>query len=96
MGLTLAPLDAESRRAAGVDDDTKGVLIVDVAADSPLAEKGVEPGSVLLSVAGEPVASPDEAAERIAAAEAKGGRCVLLLIPHNRGARFVAAPLNQG
>ena len=38
--------------------DTDGVLITDIERDSPLVEKGVEPGAVLLAVAGEPREEP--------------------------------------
>lgn len=96
LGLTLAPLDSASRRAAGVDADTAGVLITDMTPDSPLAEKGVQPGAVLLAVAGEPVKSPSAAAAAIAKAESSGRSAVLLLIRQNGNDRFVAATLKKG
>lgn len=96
LGLTLAPLDAASRRAAGIDSNTDGVLIADMAADSPLAEKGVQPGAVLLAIAGNPVKTPSAAAAAIAKAEESGRSAVLLLIRQNGNDRFVAAPLKKG
>ena len=96
LGLTFAPLDDASRRAAGVDESTKGVLIADVADDSPVAEKGVSAGAVLLAVAGEPVDSPKTAADKINAAEQSGRSAVLLLIRQNGSDRFVAATFKRG
>ena len=96
LGLTLAPLDAASRRAAGVDAGTDGVLITDIERDSPLVEKGVEPGAVLLAVAGELVKSPSAAAAAIAKAEESGRSAVLLLVRQNGNDRFVAATLKKG
>lgn len=96
LGLTLAPLDAAARRAAGVDDETEGVLIADVAAGSPLADKGVRAGSVLVSVAGDPVSDPSQAAARMKQAKDDGRSAVLLLIRTDGRDRFVAAPLDQG
>ncbi len=96
LGLTLAPLDPAARRTAGVDDDVDGVLIAEVSNDSPLAEKGVVAGSVLMSVGGVKVSSPDAAVKAIRDAEASGKGAVLLLIRVNGADRFVAAPLQRG
>lgn len=96
LGLTLAPLTGAARRAAGIDDSVEGVLIVDVASDSPLTEKGVEAGAVLLEVAGAAATSPDAVAGAIEKAERDGKKAVLLLIRQNNSDRFVAAPLQQG
>jgi serine protease Do len=92
LGLTLEPLDAESRRAAGIDKKTGGVLIADINQDSPLTKKGVEPGSVLLAVAGTSVSNPTVAADLIREAKKTGRSAVLLLIRQNGSDRFVAAP----
>lgn len=96
LGLTFAPLTDEARRAAGVEENTEGVLITSISKDSPLAEKGVQPGAVLLSVAGDAVATPEAAAERIRAAKNDGKAAILLLIRQNKSDRFVAAPLQTG
>jgi serine protease Do len=95
LGLTLAPLDAASRRAAGLDAGTDGVLITDLQRDSSLVEKGVEPGAVLLAVAGVPVNSPSAAAAAIAKAEKSGRSAVLLLVRQNGNDRFVAGTLKK-
>lgn len=96
LGLTFAPLTDQARRAAGVEPGVEGVLIADVSGDSPLAEKGVSPGAVLLTVAGDPVATPEAAASRIRAAKNDGKSAVLLLIRQNKSDRFFAAPLQTG
>jgi serine protease Do len=93
LGLTLAPLDSASKRAAGVGEDVDGVLVADVAPDSPLAAKGVTAGSVLLAIAGTPVTTPSRAAELIKKAKKNGRSAVLLLMKINGNDRFVAAPL---
>jgi len=96
LGVTFAPLDGPSRRAAGLAPDAEGVLIASVEPDSPLDAKGVEPGAVLIAVAGEGVSSPADAAARLKAAEASSNGAVLLLIRQNGSDRFVAAPLKRG
>ncbi len=95
LGLTLAPLDDASRRAAGMAEDLPGVLIAGIDPNSPLAAKGVKPGAVLLAVAGEPVESPDQASERIHAAGESGRSMVLLLIRQSGSERFFTAPLKK-
>ena len=93
LGLTLAPLDNAARRNLGISNKDGGVLISEIDADSPLREKGVEPGSVLMSVAGQKVSDPSEAAEAIDEAREDGREAILLLIRTQNGDRFVAAEL---
>lgn len=97
LGLTFAPLDAAARRAASIDEDVTGVLIVDVDADSPLAKAGLQPGAVLLKVKGKTVSSPAAAVRAIEdAQEGKASGTILLLVRQNGSDRFVAAPFKHG
>jgi len=95
LGLTLQTLDSDSRREAGVDKRSDGVLITDIKADSPLAKKGVQAGSILMAVAGVSVSNPTEAADLIRQAQKTGRTAVLLLIRQNGSDRFVAAPFGS-
>ncbi len=95
LGLTLQTLDSDSRREAGVDKKSAGVLITDIKADSPLAKKGVQAGSVLMAVAGVSVSNPSEAVDLIKQAQKTGRTAVLLLIRQNGSDRFVAAPFGS-
>ncbi len=95
LGLTLQTLDSDSRREAGVDKKLGGVLITDIKADSPLAKKGVQAGSILMAVAGVSVSNPTEAVDLIKQAQKTGRTAVLLLIRQNGSDRFVAAPFGS-
>ena len=95
LGLTLQTLDSDSRRESGVDKRSDGVLITDIKADSPLAKKGVQAGSILMAVAGVSVSNPSEAVDLIKQAQKTGRTAVLLLIRQNGSDRFVAAPFGS-
>ncbi|MCC7273757.1 MAG: DegQ family serine endoprotease [Alphaproteobacteria bacterium] len=95
LGLSLAPLDRNARRENGVPQNVKGVLVTDVAADSPAADKGIQAGDVIVKVGNRAVSTPDEVAERVAAAQGERRKSVLLLINRQGNERFVALPLGQ-
>ncbi len=71
------------------------MLVAGVDPDSPAAEKGIRPGDVIVKVGGRNVASPDEVAERVAAAQGERRKSVLLLVNRQGSERFVALPLGQ-
>lgn len=73
--------------------DGEGVSIVAVEANSEAAEKGLQPGSVILSVSGERVSTPDEVIEQAEAARRAGREAVLLLLREGTQERFVALRL---
>jgi serine protease Do len=86
MGLKLAPLTPDLRRQAGVPAGVKGVIVTDIADDSPLADIGVEPGDVIVAIDQQPVAGPQDVAAKLdAASKQKGSNKSLLLLINRRG-----------
>ena len=57
QGAKVATLNPATADEAGLDAFTRGVLILDVAADSPAAREGLRPGDLILELGGEPVAT---------------------------------------
>ena len=92
LGLSLASLDAAARQAAGLADDAQGVVVV--AAEGAAAE-WLSVGDVILSVDNEPVASPEDVALLVAAAEAKERAAVLVLINRNGEQRFATLDIRH-
>jgi serine protease Do len=58
----------------------KGVVVTNVAPDSPAADLGVQPGDVIVAINQQKVTTPHEAAQRLKQAEQKGDKHLLLLL----------------
>lgn len=91
LGLELAPLDDETRRAFGLPDDAEGVVVTDIAPDSPLAAQGLRPGTVIETVDRQAVRRPADVAAAVRAARDGSRESVLLLVNQDGRERFVAA-----
>jgi serine protease Do len=69
LGVTLAPghVARRLRRAVGLPD-AEGLLIREVTADSPAANAGLASGDLITGAAGNPVRTPDDLFDALAAA----------------------------
>jgi serine protease Do len=90
MGLGLTAVTPEVRRNYNLDEHVKGVLVTRVDPDSDAADKGIQPGDVLVSIGNKSVHTPQDIKSQLAGAQASGRKSVLLLIDGNNGQRFVA------
>jgi serine protease Do len=96
MGLGLSSLTAESRRAYNLNDDLAGVVITKVDPDSDAADKGLQPGDVVLKIGNRMVRSPADVQSGIAEAQKGGRKSVLLLVARQSGGTgFVAVDIGQ-
>jgi serine protease Do len=87
-GLALRDLTPNERRERELEPGT-GVLVTEVAPDSPAADAQVKPGDVILQVNRHPVGSVD--ALRTEVGKTADGKPLLLLVrPSEGGARFAA------
>ncbi|HEV3242586.1 MAG TPA: Do family serine endopeptidase [Methyloceanibacter sp.] len=94
LGLSIAPLTDELRTQFHIGKGVEGVVITDVEANSPAAQKDVKPGDVIVEVTQERVNDPEEVVARVAAVKKSGRKSVLLLISDAKGGlRFVAVPV---
>jgi len=93
LGLTIAPLTDALRSKYGISDKIDGVVITDVAPDSPAAQKSVKAGDVIVEVTQEEVHQPQDVVTRLEAVKRSGRGRVLLLLSDAKGElRFVAVP----
>ncbi|RME65393.1 MAG: PDZ domain-containing protein, partial [Alphaproteobacteria bacterium] len=90
LGMDLRPLEPALRQRFNIDEDVKGVLVVNLDRASDAAQKGVRPGDVIAQVRGQDVRTPSDVAAQVAAArEAKLG--AVLLWVHRDGDYFHVA-----
>ena len=82
LGLKLAPAQ-----------DGAGVTVVEVAPDSPAADRGLKAGDTILEVAGQQVHGPADIKDALKAA---GKKRVLMLVRSGDNQRFIALPASQG
>src|SRR5215469_13432703 len=90
MGLGLASVTPEVRRAFSLDGNVSGVVVTKVDPNSDAADKGIEPGDVVVSVADTAVHTPKDIQNRIAQVKSQGRKSVLVLVTGSNGQRFVA------
>ena len=89
LGMTLAPADEVGLGSAGV-------AVTNVDPDGPAAAKGIEPGDLILDVAGNAVSSPADVAAQISNAQSNGRKAVLMRVKNSKGStRFVAVSFDS-
>ena len=94
IGLKLAPLSDELRTKFNIDKKVKGVIVTEVDAQSPAAQKGIKVGDVIVEAAQDAVAVPEDVAKSIDKVKKAGRKAVLLRVEDAKGdMRFVAVPL---
>jgi serine protease Do len=96
LGLSLANLTPELRERFSLSEDTAGVVVTDVASDSPASEKGMRAGDVIVEVAQEEVKSPGQITGKIDEAKKAGRKSVLMLVDRQGDLRFVALKIDHG
>ena len=79
FGLSIAP-----------SDDKNGVVIRDVDPNGQGAERGLQPGDVILSVGEAKVSAPAEVEKKVADAKANGQKAILLRVKSGEQTRYVA------
>jgi serine protease Do len=94
LGLSLQTLTPEIARRLGLAAGTTGVVVTNVEADSSAAERGIRPGTVIVAVGQQRVASPADVASAVEAARRARRPSVLLLVrTGNNPEGFVAVDL---
>jgi len=81
-GLTLTP-----------SEDGEGVVVTDIEPDSAAAEKGMQPGDVIVSVNGKTVSDQADVRDALSQAAESGRKAALFQLRTNNQNRFVALPI---
>ena len=94
LGLNLSNMTDDLRKKYKIKDNVKGVVILDIDANSAAADKRLSAGDVIVKVTDEEVASPADVQKRIDQLKKDGKRTALLLVANADGdVRFVALTL---
>ncbi len=93
LGVMLAKLTPEARQSLNLPDSAEGVVVTDVQAGSPAAEKGLQPGDVIVEADRKQVTDPKAVADAVRTAAERGDETILLLIKREGQDRFVAIRL---
>ena len=95
LGLTVSPPTADERTRLRVTEADGGVIVRDVADDSPAVERGVQSGLMILEANGQPIRSAADLKAAVEAAEKAGRASILLLVQQPGGRAFVPVPLKK-
>ncbi len=94
LGIELSPLTDAARSKYQIGADQKGVVVTQVAPNSPAADRGVKPGDVIVEVQQAQVNSPADVQARVDSIRKQNRRSVLMLIQGQGGMRWVPLPLD--
>jgi serine protease Do len=94
LGIELANMSDDLRKRYKIKDTVKGVVITDIDASSPAADKRLSPGDVIVEIAQEAVAGTDDFQAKVDKLKKDGRKSALLLVAGADGElRFVALSL---
>jgi serine protease Do len=93
LGVQIAPISPATRSRYQIAPDQKGVVITGVKTDSVAAQRGLQPGNVIMEVQQEPVATTADVEQKLSRARAAHRKSVLLLVQTQDGMRFVPLPV---
>ncbi|SCA56505.1 putative periplasmic serine endoprotease DegP-like [Candidatus Terasakiella magnetica] len=93
LGLSLGSLNDQLRERFKLPEEASGVVILNVVADGPAAQKGIRAGELIVEVSQKEITSPDEVKKAVKKAKKEKQKSLLLLIDGEEGLRFVAVKL---
>ncbi|MBR0671509.1 DegQ family serine endoprotease [Neoroseomonas soli] len=89
LGMRVMGITDELRQRFNLRPEQRGVVIVEVAPNSPAAERELRPGDVIVEVQQERVSTPAEVQERIARLRQQNRGVALFAVEGAGGQRFV-------
>ncbi len=95
LGVSLRPLDNGTRQSMDLETDDAGMVIADMASDSPFREAGLLPGMVILDINGQKMDSVDDLYNEINAAKARGRDKILLAVRTGQRTAFVPVDISS-
>ena len=97
VGLELSTLTDALRTEHTIAAETEGVVVISTDPDSPAAEKGIQPGDVIVEVDQQEVSKPADVAEIVRKVIAAGKKKSVLFTVNRQGStRFVGLRVKKG
>ena len=96
LGLTVSSLTNELREQFELGDTVNGVMVVRVDNGGGAAEKGIQPGDLIVEVGQEEVTSPSDVIKKVGEKEKQNKSTVLLLLDRQGDLQFVAVRISGG
>ena len=93
-GMSVAELTPALREHFNLDDQVKGVVVVEVKGGAAAADKGLKPGDVISEAGHQQMQSPHDLIKVIDRARSDDHPSVLLLVENPQGIHYVALPLD--
>lgn len=94
LGLQLGKTNQANLSKFGLDEETVGVIVVEVLPDSSAAKQGLKQGDIIKRVDQMKVSTPEEVQQVIEQSKKEEKDSVLLLVERKKQARFVIVPMN--
>jgi len=91
LGLRLGVVDDAARRTYSLEPSTRGVIVNQVVPRSDAAEKGLQPGDIVVRVGGRVVATPEDVTAAVEDAKRQRRETVMVLVA--RAGRNAPVPL---
>jgi serine protease Do len=95
LSMSVAALTDETRARFALEPDATGVVITNVEEDSDAAEKGLEPGTLILKVNQREVSAADDVAAAVSEAMEADRKTVLMLIESKGTRTFVPVKIGD-
>jgi serine protease Do len=96
LGLKIAKLTEDLRKQFSLPEAAKGVVIIDVPANSAAATQGLRPGDLVVAIGRATVATPEEVQQKATVSTKKGSKDLLVRVERDGNTRFVALPAAGG
>ncbi len=88
LGITLTPLTADARKQLELPADVTGVIIASISQNSDAAEKGLQPGDLIIAIGGQSVSTPEQAGAVVDMARKAGKEIVTLTVRRGENSFF--------
>jgi serine protease Do len=95
LGVVLAQLTPDAREQLNLPESAHGVVVTEVQPGSPAADKGLQPGDLIVEADRTQVKNPAMVAEAVRKAAERGQDSILLLVKREGQDRFVAVRLQR-